>query len=357
MTNQAKQTVPMAILTGYLGAGKTTLINRILNANHNMKIAVLVNDFGAINIDARLIVGVEGEKITLSNGCICCTIRGDLVTAIDKLVSSDSPPDYIIIESSGVSDPSQVVLTFNRSSLRLRVRIDSIIAVVDAEHFAQLGEKPQRLLREQVRVSDIVILNKVDLVNEDALQKARDWINSVIDKARVIEAVQCDVPLEALIGNASYNPQTAFDGTKPGVHAHDVEVVHDHEHNDHSLVFATWSWETDDVIDLNAMRSALDNLPKSIFRAKGILNAREIPNKQVVLQLVGNRVTLTEGDDWDDKPRKTSIVVIGDIGSVDKIVLEQQFEETRANTVPEKDISKLVDGVLQWLRGENKSSK
>lgn len=348
--SQIKKTVPVAILTGYLGAGKTTLLNRLLNADHQMKIAVLVNDFGTINIDTRLVVGVEGETIKLSNGCICYTIRGDLVTAINNIISTDNPPDYIIIESSGVSDPSQALLTFNRSSLRAKVRIDSIIAVVDAEQFSKLGEKPQRLLREQVRVSDIVILNKIDLVDKETLQEAHKWVNGIIDKARVIEAVRCDIPLKTLIGNDSYNPQTAFDTSGPGVHAHDVEVFHEHEHNDHSLVFATWSWETEAEVDLTAMRSALDNLPKSIFRAKGILNVREIPDKQIVLQLVGKRVNLTEGDDWDDKPRKTSIVVIGDIDAVDKSILTQEFENTLAKKTPENDITKLIDGVLNWIR-------
>lgn len=350
VVSKTNTTVPIAILTGYLGAGKTTLLNQILHADHQMKIAVLVNDFGAINIDARLVVGVEGETITLSNGCICCTIRGDLVTAINTIISTDIPPDYIIIESSGVSDPAQVVLTFNRSSVRSRVRIDSIIAVVDAEQFVKLDEKPQRLLREQIRISDVVILNKTDLIDADTLQKAHDWINNIIDKARVIEAVHCDIPLTTLIGNDSYNPQTAFDTSGPGVHAHDVEEIDDHEHNDHSLVFATWAWETDNLIDLSAMRATLDTLPKNIFRAKGILNVREIPDKQVILQLVGNRVTLTEGDDWGNKNRKTSIVVIGDIGGVDKTVLTQQFESAQAEGIPEKDIEQLIDGVLEWIR-------
>src|SRR5690606_24378416 len=120
--------IPLAILTGYLGAGKTTLLNRVLNADHNMRIAILVTDFGSVNIDTRLIVGVEGDKITLSNGCICCTIQGDLIESIARLINDENPPDYLIIESSGVSDPSQVVLKLNRSILRNRVRIDSIIA-------------------------------------------------------------------------------------------------------------------------------------------------------------------------------------------------------------------------------------
>lgn len=350
MTIPSENTIPMAILTGYLGAGKTTLLNRMLKTDHDMKIAVLVNDFGSINIDAKLIVGVEGETITLSNGCICCSIRGDLIEAIAKIVNGENPPDYIIIEASGVSDPAQVVLTFNRSFLRNRVRIDSIIAVVDAEQFDQLEGNPQKLMREQVRVSDIVILNKADLVDEEGMKKAHDWVDTVIDKARVIETQYCDVPVKTLLGNNTYNPQTAFDTSGPGVHAHSVDELHDHEHGDHSLVFATWAWETTEPLVLSEIRKVLDNLPREIFRAKGIIHAREVPDKQIVLQLVGNRVSLTEGDAWGDKPKSTSIVVIGNIASVDKGALKDQFEQTVSSKVPENELAQLVDGMMKWLR-------
>lgn len=350
MTTPTEKTIPMAILTGYLGAGKTTLLNRLLKADHKMRIAVLVNDFGSINIDAKLIVGVEGETITLSNGCICCTIRGDLLEAIAKIVKDQNPPDYIIIEASGVSDPAQVVLTFNRSFLRNNVRIDSIIAVVDAEQFDKIEGNQQKLMREQIRVSDIVILNKADLVSKDGMKKARDWIDTVIDKARVIESEYCDVPVLTLLGNDSYNPQTAFDTSGPGVHAHSVDELNQHEHGDLSLVFATWAWESDETVVLSEIRKVLDNLPKSIFRAKGIIHAREVPDKQIVLQLVGNRVSLTEGDEWGEKEKKTSIVVIGNIDSVDKDILKDQFEQTVTSKVPESELTQLVDGVMKWLR-------
>ncbi|MGJ3237976.1 MAG: CobW family GTP-binding protein [Anaerolineae bacterium] len=347
-----KEKVSMAILTGYLGAGKTTLLNRVLNADHKMRIAVLVNDFGAINIDAKLIVGMEGETITLSNGCICCTIRGDMVMAIADLLKRDPLPDYIIVEASGVSDPAQVVLTFNRSFLRSHVQIDSIVAVVDGEQFDSFQENTQRLLREQVRVSDIIILNKTDLIDDTTRQKAHQWIEGIIDKARIIETQYCDVPIETIIGSATYNPQTAFDTSGPGVHAHNVDELHDHEHGDHSLVFATWAWESDDPLVLSALRRVLDDLPSTIFRAKGVIYSREFPDLQVVLQLVGNRVALTEGEPWNEQTPKTSIVVIGDIDSVDKLTLQQQFDEIRASEVPESEFTQLIDGVLKWLRAK-----
>ncbi|MGB7337844.1 MAG: GTP-binding protein [Phototrophicaceae bacterium] len=347
---QANSKIPMAILTGYLGAGKTTLLNRIINSDLPMRIAVLVNDFGAINIDSKLVVGVEGETITLSNGCICCTIRGDLVQTIATLVKGDIPPDYIIVESSGVSDPARVVLTFNRSYLRTYVQIDSIIAVVDTEQFLNANKKSERLLREQVRVSDIVILNKIDLVDEKVLKQSRALIDSIIDKARVIETTHCDVPISAIIGNASYNPQTAFDTSGHGVHAHDVDDIDDHNHSDHSLVFATWSWESDEPVILSHMRRILDDLPSSIFRAKGVIYTRDIPDTRVVLQLVGHRVALTAGEPWGDETPRTSIVLIGDMGAVDKVLLTTQFEDTVSMTEPTNELGQLVDGVLKWLR-------
>ena len=349
MTIENDNMIPLAMLTGYLGAGKTTLLNRIINSEHGLKIAIIVHDFGSINMDSRLIVGSEGEKISLSNGCTCYTIQGDLITTIAKILDADTP-DYIIFESSGVTDPARVLLSFNRSILRNRVRIDSIVAIVDAEQIQSMEATAEDLIREQIRVSDIVIINKADLVSKEKMQEARTWVDGIIDKARIIESQYCDVPVESIIATATYNPQTAFDTSRHGVHAHSVDEIDNHEHNDRSLVFATWVWESEEQVTLAEMRRILDNLPGSIFRAKGVIYAREMPDKQIVLQLVGQNVTLSEGDTWGDSSPKNQIVLLGDIGAVDKFVLQSLFEETIGSGDSVTADTEFVDGVLKWTR-------
>lgn len=169
----------MTIITGFLGSGKTTLLNRILHADHGLRVAVLVNDFGAINIDTQLVVGVEEDTISLANGCICCTIRGDLLKATFDLLQRPEPPEYILVETSGVSDPLEVALTFRAIQ---RVQIDSILTVMDAEQILSLDQRYAALAIYQVGMADIVILNKVDLVDGAQLQAVRDYIRRIVPR-------------------------------------------------------------------------------------------------------------------------------------------------------------------------------
>ena len=205
--------IPLTILTGFLGAGKTTLLNRILNGNHGLKVAVLVNDFGAINIDAELVVGVESNVISLANGCVCCTIRDDLVETVIETINRPEQPEYILLEASGVAEPTGIAMTFNNPRFRDRIRLDSILCVVDAEQVFAAPESME-LKIFQMACADMIILNKVDLVGRDQIGEIREWLDSRFHRYRLIEANHGDVPLRApavgraLRSGAARHPRT-----------------------------------------------------------------------------------------------------------------------------------------------------
>ena len=197
---------PVTVLTGFLGAGKTTLLNRILNGDHGLRIAVLVNDFGSINIDADLVVGVEGggDIISLANGCVCCNIRDDLLAAVHQVIERPEQPEYIVLEASGVAEPSGIASTFMNQGLRDRIRLDSIMCVVDA---AQIFAAPEmmKLKLLQIAYADMLILNKADLVSREEIAKIKAWLDEHFHRYRLVEATRGEVPLEILLSAGRFD--------------------------------------------------------------------------------------------------------------------------------------------------------
>ena len=313
-----QQAIPVTILTGFLGAGKTTLLNRMLNGSHGLRVAVLVNDFGSINIDTELIVGVEDNAISLANGCVCCQIRDDLVETIEEVISRPEKPEYILLEASGVADPSGIAMTFAIPTFRDRIRLDSIISIVDTEQvFMDAGNPYLTILKlQQIGFSDMVILNKVDLVDEEQLQRVKDWINNKMRRVRMVEAVQCDVPLEILLAVGRFDPQQLVEANNG----------HHHEPTDHGHEFSTWSFETDKPISLDALNEMVKKrLPGNIYRCKGVVYAAEEPVRRVVLQVVGRRSDVSLDEEWGDTQPRTKIVAIGAFGSIDPDMLTAEF--------------------------------
>ncbi len=311
--------IPVTILTGFLGAGKTTLLNRILNGNHGLKVAVLVNDFGSINIDAELVVGVESNVISLANGCVCCTIRDDLIATVMETINRPEHPEYILLEASGVAEPSSLAMTFNCPSFRDRIRLDSILCVVDAEQVFAAPEFME-LKIFQMACADMVILNKVDLVGREQIAKIKQWLDGRFYRYRLIETVHADVPIPVLLSVGHFDPayletkahsplERSFLDPKNGHGRHDL---------DHSVTFSTWSYETDRPLSLEGLRQVASKLPTGIYRAKGVIYAAEEPGRRAVLQVVGRRVDISLEGAWNGRPPRTQIVAIGAPGAIDE---------------------------------------
>jgi G3E family GTPase len=319
--------IPVTILTGFLGAGKTTLLNRILNGNHGLRVAVLVNDFGTINIDAELVVGVESNVISLANGCICCTIRDDLIATVLETIDRPERPEYILLEASGVAEPTGIAMTFNNPRFRERIRLDSILCVVDAEQVFAAPESME-LKIFQMACADMVILNKVDLVDRDRIAKIKEWLDSRFHRYRLVEAVQADVALPVLLSVGRFDPALL----DANAHVEQGRCTgpncrHKHHDHDHTRAFSTWSYETDRPFSLAALREAVSRLPAAIYRAKGVMYTADAPERRAVLQVVGRRVDISLESEWGDRPPRTQIVAIGAAGAIDKEALHDRFEQ------------------------------
>jgi G3E family GTPase len=299
------KTIPYTIIGGYLGAGKTTLLNHLLRNGEGLRLAVLVNDFGDINIDADLVINNDGETINLASGCICCSLADGFMQALARLRDHADRIDHIIVEASGVSDPVKI----GQYGAILHYELDGVIVLVDAE---QIREKAANkyvgdTVIRQLRGADLLVLNKVDLVTPEQLAAVRIWLDSVAPGNRIVEAVNGQAPLSILLG-AHGDDQRHDDSVEDPQHA----LAHDHDHDDaHLSPYVTRSFTARSALCEGDLRTFLDGLPDGVLRGKGFVHLADDPDRRYVLQLVGRRWSLTPGNAWDAEPPRTRLVFIG----------------------------------------------
>ena len=318
---ESQSAIPLTILTGFLGAGKTTLLNRILGGSHGLRVAVLVNDFGSINVDAELVVGIEddGDVISLANGCVCCNIRDDLRAAVIGVLDRTERPQYLLLEASGVADPSGIALTFLEHDIRDHIRLDSIMCVIDAEQVFAAPEMLELKLR-QVAFADMIILNKVDLVTREEIDRIKSWLDDRFHRYRMVEAVGGDVPLQILISAGRLDPP----GRDALESCQDEAAFQDGGHS-HSQ-WETWTYESEGILSIDALREAARSLPTGVYRCKGFVHGAEALDHKIILQVVGKRVDIAVGEKWNGNEPRTRLIAIGARDALSGQMMQRVFD-------------------------------
>ena len=342
MSDAPSTKIPVTVLTGYLGAGKTTLLNRILSEQHGQRYAVIVNEFGEIGIDNDLVVGADEEVFEMNNGCICCTVRGDLIRIVEGLMKRKGQFDAIIVETTGLADPAPVAQTFFvDEDVQERARLDAVVTVADAKWLSdRLKDAPEA--KNQIAFADVIILNKTDLVNAAELAEVEGRIRAINPYAKLHKTTRCQVPLDAVLGRNAFDLERileiepeflacgpdcddphhdhAHHGHDHGHHHHG----HDHHGHDHGASnlkvyhdeeMQSVSIRLDGDIDPNKFMPWINELVQregpNILRSKGILAFKDDP-KRFVFQGVH---MILDGDsqrDWKPGERRESkIVFIG----------------------------------------------
>ena len=304
---QTSAQVPVTVLTGYLGAGKTTLLNRILSEQHGKKYAVIVNEFGELGVDNDLVVNADEEVFEMNNGCICCTVRGDLIRIIEGLMKRKDKFDGILVETTGLADPGPVAQTFfTDEDVKARTRLDAIVTVIDAKHFfGQLEQGAEA--EQQVAFADVILLNKTDLVTPDELKKVEDRIRGINRYARIHQTQKSQIALDAILDKGAFDLGRILEFEPDFLHS-----GHDHHHEDE---VRSLSITADRPVDPDRFQKWMGALLQikggDIFRSKGILAIDGAP-RRYVYQGVHMMMDSDWGTPWKDGDKRASkLVFIG----------------------------------------------
>lgn len=313
-----RETILYTIIGGYLGAGKTTLLNDLLHHAQGLRLAVVVNDFGDINIDADLIESHDGETIQLASGCICCSLVNGFTLLLNQLSKRAGEIDHIIVEASGLADPVKA----GQYGAILDLELDGVIVLADAEQVREKAANKyvgETVIR-QIRGADLLVLNKVDLVSTDELAGVRAWLAELAPEIRIVEATFGQVPMEVLLGAHATGPG---DGDAAARERQNLPSAGGREQPDIGEIVETRSLTRREPIHEAGFRAFVGELPAGVLRAKGFVHLAEDPERRHVLQLVGKRWALEPGEPWGEAEPQTRLVFIGLPGSLDLTEIEE----------------------------------
>jgi len=308
--DEKKSSIEFTLITGFLGAGKTTLLNALLSESHGTRLAVIVNDFGSINIDVALIQKNSVNRIDLANGCVCCTLANGLTATLAELASQSNPPDEVVLEASGIANPHGIVQV---ALCNAALHFNGIVCVVDSTSLLENLDNSsiRKTIESQLSAANLILLNKTDIAKDGQLEAAKKWLTQRKLPGRVVETSHSSVPLSLVLGLPDVSQMPEF-----------------LEHGDHANSFESFAFTSEALINEKQLCEFVETFPLGVLRAKGIIRLGSVPDRQAVLQVTGNKWSLQKGRQLSES-RTSEMIVIGLSGVIDGDALRKCFEACR----------------------------